>query len=58
MTDVPLYAHTDVLGVDIGDHQQTPKYGTDINVYPHYPHWGPNVYEELCDWIRRNGVHK
>jgi len=54
--DLPLYTHTSVLGVNIGDHQRTGD-TTDIKVYPHHHCWGPGVYRELCDWIRRNKCH-
>lgn len=58
--DIPLYYHTRVLGVDIGVAPvETANYPhVDIHVYPDHVHWGPGVYRELCDWIRRNELHK
>ena len=59
-SQIPLYYHTTVLGVDIGvapvETSNVP--GVDIRVYPHDSFWGPKVYKELCGWIRRNGIHK
>lgn len=55
-SNIPIYSHTDVLGVDIGVWQRDSE-GIDINVYPDHSFWDPRVYRELCDWIRRNRIH-
>ncbi len=56
MTDrghLPIYTHTEVLGVDIGYWQRGER-GIDIRRYGVDSNTHPRVKRELCYWARRN----
>lgn len=51
--NLPLFTHTEVLGVDIG-HAQRDEDRTEVRVYGRDPGTHPQVFRELSAWARRN----
>lgn len=52
--ELPIYVHTQVLGVDIGDHQRTPEDGTRVMAYGSDTYLDRPGRRYIAAWARRN----